>query len=132
MNLLFVYGTLKRGGSNSVLMSDCNYIGDAVLAQNTTLYTNGFFPMMVESSEKSNVKGELYEVPDDTLDSLDHLEGHPHYFERIETSLGEIKLKAESLHPNTKNLIKDKKAYVYFYRKSVANHKHLGESFSVQ
>jgi gamma-glutamylcyclotransferase (GGCT)/AIG2-like uncharacterized protein YtfP len=46
MAYLFVYGTLKRGGSRHSLLKDCPFLGHA-LAKGFALYDLGAYPGMV-------------------------------------------------------------------------------------
>ena len=80
----FAYGTLKRnfyfhekylGGDKS------NYKGKCIANPEFTLYTNGM-PHLVREMTDMPVKGELYEIDEDVLKSLDELEGHPVAFKR--------------------------------------------------
>lgn len=78
---LFVYGTLKTGMCrNAVLSSDSELLsGEASV--NGFLVDLGSFPGLFKC-EDHVVQGELWEINDETLKSLDWIEGHPNFFER--------------------------------------------------
>lgn len=85
-NYVFVYGTLKSDEVNSNLMSSARLIGcgstvDAFILKQEmfpSLYKKGRF----SNIEPSIVTGELYEVPESLLNTLDHFEGHPDFYKR--------------------------------------------------
>lgn len=133
--LLFVYGTLKRGGSNVRHMGDSKYLGQAVLAPGLTLYTNGGFPMMVESQNDDCVCGELYEVGEEVLERLDRFEGHPYHFERKPAKIASVTWDGEPPSPELAVVWSESPEFVadaYHYRGSVDHHKHLGSTFPVK
>ena len=71
---LFVYGTLLKGEANhDVYLSDAKPLGQAVLNR-YALYDLGSFPGIC-LSDSDSVKGEVYEVSDDTIRCLNRLEG---------------------------------------------------------
>ncbi|WP_332694746.1 gamma-glutamylcyclotransferase family protein [Halalkalibacter lacteus] len=77
--LLFVYGTLRKEGSNH------HFIKTAKLIENYCyvfgeLHDTGFgYPVLKEGSEKTKVIGELYEVTKTELQQVDDLEEYsPH------------------------------------------------------
>ncbi len=76
MPILFIYGTLKRGGSNHHHLAQQIYLGDARTVAGYCLYSLGAFPGMVrEPGAKTEVIGEIWRVDDATLAALDVLEG---------------------------------------------------------
>lgn len=82
-----VYGTLKEGNGNwrHLLDNDrCTLLGRCVVTGPYTMYSLGFFPAVVEvdGAEDGEILGEVFLVDEDTLDSLDILEGHPNWYER--------------------------------------------------
>ncbi len=79
MNYLFVYGTLKRGGSRHWILEDFSFLGRAK-AKNFALYDLGPYPAMVP--EDGVVYGEVYEVPEEILRDLDWVEGVPFLYRR--------------------------------------------------
>ena len=76
MSLVFVYGTLKRGGRNHSYLAGQQFIGEARTANGYTLYSLGDYPGMVHSTEAGDdVVGELWDVTAACLARLDRLEG---------------------------------------------------------
>jgi len=80
-NLLFVYGTLKRGFGNHDLLYRARFIGNAVTKHKYALYESGI-PFVYPFEEVSQIKGEVYEVDRETLECIDALEGHPFWYRR--------------------------------------------------
>lgn len=89
MNTIFVYGTLKRGGSNHVFLRGQNYVGDARTAPGYILYSLGDYPGMVRApGDTEGVSGEVWHVDDGCLAELDRLEGLDEgLYERIDVLL---------------------------------------------
>ena len=83
-----VYGSLKAGQGNHTLLQaeDTQYLGRMRFPGR--MVSLGWFPAVTEDCEDGQtVLGEVYEVSNETLMSLDVLEGHPSFYERkkIET-----------------------------------------------
>ncbi len=81
---LFAYGTLKKnqyyhdrylGGDKSV------FIGPALASTDYSLYIDGL-PHLIQEKTDKPVKGELYELDDKVVDTIDDLEGHPIVYRR--------------------------------------------------
>ncbi len=73
---IFVYGSLKRGGSNHHLMSGQHYIGNTRTQPSYRLYSLGDYPAMIESPlNGQSIEGEVWEVDAPCLQQLDRLEG---------------------------------------------------------
>lgn len=77
----FVYGTLKKGHGNNVLLNKSEYIGEAVTKEKFVM-TDGGFPYVLRPEDMSNempvghILGEIYRVDDpETVQSLNWLEG---------------------------------------------------------
>ncbi len=89
MTTVFVYGTLKRGGSNHVFLARQRYLGEARTAPGFTLYSLGDYPGMVRApGDTTGVTGELWVVDDSCLAELDRLEGLDEgLYERIDVVL---------------------------------------------
>ncbi len=86
---VFVYGTLKLGyGNNRILQEGgAEFIGDAITTgQQFRLYapTGIGFPFLkdVGAGYGTDIKGEVWLVPQRTLARLDQLEGVPHFYRR--------------------------------------------------
>lgn len=89
MPLLFVYGTLKRGGENHVHLTGQRLVGPAATSPGFTLYGLQGFPGMVRAEDApEGVTGELWEVDADCLGILDVIEGNAEkLYERVPVSL---------------------------------------------
>lgn len=83
MHKVFVYGTLKSGFHNHYLLD--KYKFEEAEAEGFNLHASAYLPYAVPG--KGTVKGELYEVDIFKLHQLDHLEGHPHFYRRIEAKV---------------------------------------------
>lgn len=83
---VFVYGTLKQGMPNNVLLEGCKLLRDA--GAFGVLLHLGAYPGFLPDTTGMLVSGELWEVPTKRhLDELDQLEGHPHHFTRTKILL---------------------------------------------
>lgn len=127
MAIVFVYGTLKKGFNNEPLLSDQKFLGKAVLAdENFKMYeVEGYykFPALVECKDGNGYKifGEVYEVDDACLASLDRLEGVDHgLYERI----------LVDVHVAGGELLKN--VFVYKFKNSVKNYKHCGPAWPIK
>ena len=76
---LFVYGTLKRGGSRHWIIENLPFLGRAK-AKGFVLYDLGPYPAMVPGA--GLVYGEVYEVSEEALKALDWVEGVPILYRR--------------------------------------------------
>ncbi len=72
-SLVFVYGTLRRGGSNNFRMDGFSWIGPA--AVNGHLYEVSWYPALVLDENAGEVVGDLYKVSEEGLAALDEFEG---------------------------------------------------------
>lgn len=95
MHKVFVYGTLKRGFGNNVLLRNSRYIGDFVSPPIFEMFAvgqHGGFPLLTEG--EYNILGEIWEVDDETLRRLDGLEGVPHMYRRekffVDETIGDV------------------------------------------
>jgi gamma-glutamylcyclotransferase (GGCT)/AIG2-like uncharacterized protein YtfP len=89
VNTVFVYGTLKRGGSNHLFLRGQKFLGEVRTAPGFTLYSLGEYPGMVRApGDTQGVTGELWDVDDECLAELDRLEGLDEgLYERIDVLL---------------------------------------------
>lgn len=83
---MFVYGTLKRGHGNNVLLRRSMFVGPGITKEKFALYESGI-PFVVKDEPVSQIHGELYQVPEDSLRAIDGLEGHPDWYCREETTV---------------------------------------------
>ena len=73
---LFVYGTLKRGGSNHHHLAGQKFLGAARTAAGFRLFDAGGYPGMVaHAGDRDGVTGEVWAVDAAALARLDELEG---------------------------------------------------------
>jgi len=84
---VFVYGSLKNGYGNNVLLMDSEFVQKDKTASNVwDLRCWGGFPAAYKSGS-DQIQGELYKVDLSTMRSLDSLEGFPHFYNREEVLL---------------------------------------------
>ncbi|MEB3173316.1 MAG: gamma-glutamylcyclotransferase family protein [Cyanobacteriota bacterium] len=82
LELVFVYGSLKRGMANHRQISTCCYRGEAQL-MGLALYDLGPFPMAIASGDPVDLlSGELYAASAAELQALDRFEGAPRLYTR--------------------------------------------------
>ncbi len=78
---VFVYGTLQKGCSNHYLLAGAAFLGPALTEENFVMRTlvseNGYrgIPFVGRDLDLGPVHGEVYAVDDQTLATLDRLEG---------------------------------------------------------
>ena len=89
MTTLFIYGTLKRGGSNHPFLAGQHFLGLARTLPGFTLYSLGDYPGMVRApGDTAGVTGELWSVDEACLTELDRLEGLDEgLYERVDVVL---------------------------------------------
>ena len=95
--LVFVYGTLKRDGSNFYVMRKAggDFKCNALTLPYYSLISFGGFPGMRTGAEcKYRISGELFEITD--ISPIDILEGHPTFYGRRKISVvGIVKPKVQ-------------------------------------
>jgi gamma-glutamylcyclotransferase (GGCT)/AIG2-like uncharacterized protein YtfP len=84
--LVFVYGTLKRGEKNHHWLEGASWQGEAELS-GVLLHDLGPFPMAVIG--EGTAIGEVYGVEEHGLARLDELEGYPRLYDRQMLSLND-------------------------------------------
>jgi len=84
--LLFVYGTLKKGFYNESTIRASNgvLLGEFETIQPYGLYSIGAYPAAWHEG-KDNIRGEVYTVAD--LRRTDWLEGYPDQYTRVKTKV---------------------------------------------
>jgi gamma-glutamylcyclotransferase (GGCT)/AIG2-like uncharacterized protein YtfP len=100
-HLVFVYGTLRRGGARamSVRFPDAKFIAGAEVGG--SLYDLGAYPGLLLNESNSPVIGEVYEVDDGTLHELDEFEASSNYLRReVEILLGDDKRAGWTYEPD--------------------------------
>ncbi len=73
-NLLFVYGTLKKGECREQILASQNFLKNVSTAKRYTLFSVGSYPGLVEGGETA-IPGELWAVDDRCMERLDMIEG---------------------------------------------------------
>ena len=124
--VVFVYGTLKRGGPNHGRLAGQEYLGDARLAPGLALYSLGEYPGLVaEPGSPDRVTGELWAVDDAALAGLDELEGLAEgLYARVAAPLGEY---PASLSTDARLV----GAELYLYLRDVRGRPRLGDTWPV-
>ena len=122
MTTLFVYGTLKRGGSNHHFLTGQRLLGAARTVPGFTLYSLGAYPGLVPSPEDhAGVTGEVWSIDDACLVRLDELEGTAEgLYRRAPITLAEPAPVASETPVAT-----------YFYLRSLVGHRSLGSVWPV-
>ena len=82
-NKIFVYGTLTKGFYNHRVIEGATLLGTHETEPEYTMANLGGFPAVLLDGEHS-IKGEVYEVDEDTFRRADALEGYPSFYNRIE------------------------------------------------
>lgn len=76
MTAIFVYGTLKRGGSNHRYLAGQTFLRTTRTVPGFTLFSLGDYPGMVPwPADRDGVTGEIWSVDAPGLALLDELEG---------------------------------------------------------
>lgn len=115
--LLFVYGTLKRGGSNHYCLAKQTFVGEARTAPGFRLYEIGGYPGMIPmSSDRNGVVGELWRVDDACLAKIDEVEG---------VSVGLYRRERVPLQPP----FSEKSAEAYLYARTILGLKDIGSEW---
>jgi gamma-glutamylcyclotransferase (GGCT)/AIG2-like uncharacterized protein YtfP len=82
-SLAFVYGTLRKRGSNAWRMATATYVSEAMA--HGSLYQITWYPGAVfDSTSPHWIHGELYEIEETHLHDLDQFEGEEYERIRIE------------------------------------------------
>lgn len=78
--LLFVYGTLKRGGRRHDLLAGQEFLGTARTLPHYRLYRHPAYPCLVEDEPGNSIVGEIWRVREESLRAIDAYEGSPRLF----------------------------------------------------
>jgi len=117
MSLVFVYGTLKRGGRNHRYMAGQKFLGPARTPPGFRLYDLGGHPGMIpKSDDREGVTGEVWSVDAACLAQLDILEG---------LTLGLYRRVPASLLPP----FADEPVETYLYAQSVEGRPDIGSTW---
>jgi len=97
MQQIFVYGTLKRGFCNESYLKNTTFIDRAITVDKYPMILKyQAFPYLINVKGKGHhIKGEVYDIEDEVLLSLDLLEGYPEHYDRdyidVKLANGDIK-----------------------------------------
>ncbi len=80
--LVFVYGTLKRGGAWSHLLKSASFMGSGMTASRYPMLIDTIPYLLDEKGFGQQVFGELYSAPPAVMRALDALEQHPTWYQR--------------------------------------------------
>ena len=100
-HLVFVYGTLRRGGARgmAVRFPNAKFVADAKVSG--SLYDLGSYPGLLLNESNSLVIGEVYEVDGETLNKLDEFEASSNYWRKqFEVSLSSHRIPCWVYEPN--------------------------------
>ncbi len=88
-DLVFVYGTLKRGERNHYFLASAEYLGPAFTEPLYRMIDCGPYPAMLDSTQTSSlgaeplpISGEVYRIDAATLAELDRLEDEGRLYRR--------------------------------------------------
>jgi gamma-glutamylcyclotransferase (GGCT)/AIG2-like uncharacterized protein YtfP len=96
-NYVAVYGSLRQGLGNHRLLEQSELVGIHTVSLPYTMLDLGSFPGLVRNKWKTTpITVEVYAVDDETMESLDWLEGYPRFYNREQVEIG------------------DKEAWIYF------------------
>jgi gamma-glutamylcyclotransferase (GGCT)/AIG2-like uncharacterized protein YtfP len=118
VNLIFVYGTLKRGFINHYLMAGQEFAGTAKTSPGYALYDlEGYPGLVADAGAPEGVDGEVWCVDDECLAGLDVLEGtaeglYSRHTVPVLTPFAESRIEA------------------YIYQRSVEGRKRLGSAWA--
>lgn len=85
--ILFVYGTLMRGGVPHRVLANQRFLGEACTLPHYALFDLSAYPCLVHSAAEGRaIHGELYEIDASLIARLDSIEGAPSLF-RLEPIL---------------------------------------------
>lgn len=117
MPILFVYGSLKRGCYNNPILikGGAKFLGEIELRGYELCTTHCLYPYMVKSDNGGKVRGELWDVPEETYQLIRQMELGAGY---KEVSMGSIIFylyPREKLPANAKKIESGDWKESYFY-----------------
>ncbi len=83
---VFVYGTLRSGQHNAWRLRTATKVCDAETRAEFRLWCFGGWPAVTQGGS-TTIRGEVWEVDDNTLAQLDALEEVPDVYQRVEVEL---------------------------------------------
>jgi gamma-glutamylcyclotransferase (GGCT)/AIG2-like uncharacterized protein YtfP len=82
VELIFVYGTLRRGFCNHHLLRRGEFVGTGETVPRLVMHVAGGVPFASDAEAAYPLRGEVYAVDRVTLAELDRLEDHPNWYVR--------------------------------------------------
>jgi len=82
---VFVYGTLKNGHGNFPALEGATFLGRCFIEGGNRMLDLNWYPGVVKDATmpaESRIYGEVYLIDEDILNTLDCIEGHPHFYAR--------------------------------------------------
>lgn len=128
--ILFVYGTLKRGFSRNSALQNQIYLGTAKTTPEYSMFNLGGYPGLLNTKlaeqnqveSKDIIYGEIYEVSDECLVTLDKIEcTNVNLFERLFVDLQDLNFYRLPLSKAAWDCVEQKKAQAYLYKQPVQN-----------
>jgi gamma-glutamylaminecyclotransferase len=83
---IVVYGSLRKGLGNHRLLEGSPFLGNVLTDPSYTMIHMGGFPGVIAQGNTA-IRGEMYEVDQETLQDLDRLESHPNWYCRTPTEV---------------------------------------------
>lgn len=84
---LFVYGTLKQGFRNAYYLEAAGFLGEFKTEPVYSMYDFGNYPAVSEMG-KTSIEGEVYEINEALLATIDQLEWYPDFYQRLMIGTG--------------------------------------------
>lgn len=72
--LIFVYGTLMRGGCRAGVLNEQLFLGEARTLESYRIYDCGSYPGLVEAEDGRSIEGELWSIDAECAQRLDLIE----------------------------------------------------------
>jgi len=83
MYVVFVYGSLRKGMGNHILLRNSEFIHNDIMMYPGIMVSMGAFPAVVKTNDDiRQIRGELYSVDEEIMTRLDQLEGYPSFYNR--------------------------------------------------
>ncbi len=100
----FTYGTFRQRECRHDILQKFKpeFLKTTTTAPEYKLFNLGSFPGMIENGDKE-VIGELYNISEGALSTLDMIEGHPAFFRRKEIKLSDGTCAISYLFPHSTN-----------------------------
>lgn len=107
MPLLFAYGSLMSGLWNNIFLENAVYLGSYTTTEKYIFVMDGKVPYMSREKQAYHIVGELYDVSECDLETIDSHEGNGAWYDREELTL-------RSNDADSQNLTHTLTAHAYF------------------